>query len=754
MPAPRGETFLQKVSKELIAVASRRQSKGKSHEGHIDGASSLLAPRTREQRNVGSPSGRVRLSPALGNGEAELKSSAANGRKHLRRAELEMPTLQEHVKDTSSRTPKHTNGVARKALSVESDGGAGASHGRLKRKAMATKTVDRSEEAKRPHLDRSPGSQVCLMQVRDADLLEAWSRGETLVVEDDDEVEHFEQGDADNDVTVTDVTAMQRGSVLWQDSPRRTRRRIRKRLRLQESLLGGVIDADLEQEQQYLHNGERWFEKAVDVDQAWDEQDGDVCEEPEEEPEDLENLEELEEEVEYLPDEEVELEEGEEEPEAVDDVEVDVEEWDVEARELEAEVSNKEAGHVNGNAVASKRHQASFVPAADIAPNQDSKPRKRAKLVPEKSQAAPKVVRLRSRPQLVPAAPSEAGSKKATLPKQAHYIPPHEKRRHLELAKWKETKAAWHRKLQEEEALGNRPKQKMGPNIRALARRFEATLEKPGSCCLNPLQKDDCIEVSKDGLRAMCEPSASTGPSPSRAAFGGIKGLPLVAGGRYQFEVELRRGGSLTIGWSAALVLPSVLEGNGRSAACRMLGFSSDGELIGGEGPMRSVPAFGRPGDIVGALLDWPEDACGPRLAFMLNGRFLGVAFDFGREGISAPPLQPHICQGNGKAFSVLMRGAANQAPLRFPMRGFRPLGSVLERHFSPFSKAVELATAADDFGDRQLKPPPAAARRLIHSSLGLALPLPHLAQERACRTAPPAPCKVRVVTRQDDSGN
>ncbi|CAE7927347.1 unnamed protein product [Symbiodinium sp. KB8] len=41
----------------------------------------------------------------------------------------------------------------------------------------------------------------------------------------------------------------------------------------------------------------------------------------------------------------------------------------------------------------------------------------------------------------------------------------------------------------------------------------------------------------------------------------------------------------------------------------------------------------------------------------MLNGRFLGVAFDFGREGISAPPLQPHICQGNGKAFSVLMRG-------------------------------------------------------------------------------------------------
>ena len=72
--------------------------------------------------------------------------------------------------DTSSRTPKQTNGVARKALSVESDGempscsgcssfsifqelfeapggAGGASQGRLKRKAMATKNVDRSEEA-------------------------------------------------------------------------------------------------------------------------------------------------------------------------------------------------------------------------------------------------------------------------------------------------------------------------------------------------------------------------------------------------------------------------------------------------------------------------------------------------------------------------------------------------------------------------------------------------------------------------------
>ncbi|CAJ1461041.1 unnamed protein product [Effrenium voratum] len=314
-------------------------------------------------------------------------------------------------------------------------------------------------------------------------------------------------------------------------------------------------------------------------------------------------------------------------------------------------------------------------------------------------------------------------------------MPPHEKRRRLELAKWSEIKAAWHRKLEEEEATGPMAKKKLAPNMRKLARSFEATLERPGTCCWNHLQKDESVQVSADGLRAQCEPGCM---EPS-----GVKGLPLVAGGRYHFEVELRRGCSLMVGWSAALVLPSVTC-TGRSASRRLLGYSSDGAIIGDEGGSVSAPAFGRPGDVIGALLDWPEGSCGPRVSFMLNGRSLGVVFDLPSEGVSAPPLQPHICQGNGRPFSILLRGASSQAPLRFPVPGYRPLGSMAEKHFSPFSKAVEIATS-DDLGTGQ-KPPPAAARRLIHSSLGLALPLPHLAQERSFGKA----TAQRVVTRQE----
>lgn len=327
---------------------------------------------------------------------------------------------------------------------------------------------------------------------------------------------------------------------------------------------------------------------------------------------------------------------------------------------------------------------------------------------------------------------------------QLRYLPPHEKRRRMELARWKEIKAAWHRKLQEEEALGPR-KQKSEPNIRALAKRFEATLENHGSCCFNLLQKDECIEVSADGLRAQCDPSSS---GPSTPASGGIKGLPLVAGGRYQYEVELRCACSLMVGWSPALVLPSVVGSSGRSAARRMLGYSSDGELVG-EGCLLDVPGFGRPGDVVGALLDWLDsDSCGPRLSFMLNGRHLGMAFDLLAEGSSTPPLQPHICQGQGRPFSVLLRGASQEAPLRYPMPGYRPLGHVAERHFSPFSKAVEVATALTGKALRQQKPPPAAARRLIHSSLGLALPLPHLAQERSLGQKPRTVTQAKPVDK------
>eukprot|EP00913_Durusdinium_trenchii_P014844 g13921.t1 len=279
---------------------------------------------------------------------------------------------------------------------------------------------------------------------------------------------------------------------------------------------------------------------------------------------------------------------------------------------------------------------------------------------------------------------SLAGSTDLTDPMQARYMPPHEKRRRIELAKWKEIKAAWRRKLLEEEAQGPRKqKQKAEPNMRALARRFEATLEKPGSCCFNPLQKDERIVISADGLRAQCEAT-----TPNVTTSSGIKGLPLVAGGKYQYEVELRRGCDLTIGWSPALVLPSALASSGRSAARRMLGYSSDGELIG-EGCLIGVPPFGRQGDVVSALLDWQAGSCGPRLSFMLNGRNLGMAFDLRAEGIEIPPLQPHVCQGQGRPFSILLRGATPQVPLRFPMPGYRPLGNIAEEHFSPFSKAA-----------------------------------------------------------------
>eukprot|EP00913_Durusdinium_trenchii_P018739 g17609.t1 len=363
-----------------------------------------------------------------------------------------------------------------------------------------------------------------------------------------------------------------------------------------------------------------------------------------------------------------------------------------------------------------------------------------ARLVPEKSQTLA-VARLRSRrPQLVPADGAKVGEKRKGTSSslgavQLRYLPPHEKRRRMELARWKEIKAAWHRKLQEEEALG--------PRSEPL--RFEATLENHGSCCFNLLQKDECIEVSADGLRAQCDPSSS---GPSTPASGGIKGLPLVAGGRYQYEVELRCACSLMVGWSPALVLPSVVGSSGRSAARRMLGYSSDGELVG-EGCLLDVPGFGRPGDVVGALLDWLDsDSCGPRLSFMLNGRHLGMAFDLLAEGSSTPPLQPHICQGQGRPFSVLLRGASQEAPLRYPMPGYRPLGHVAERHFSPFSKAVEVATALTGKALRQQKPPPAAARRLIHSSLGLALPLPHLAQERSLGQKPRTVTQAKPVDK------
>jgi hypothetical protein len=188
----------------------------------------------------------------------------------------------------------------------------------------------------------------------------------------------------------------------------------------------------------------------------------------------------------------------------------------------------------------------------------------------------------------------------------------------------------------------------------------------------------------------------------------------MLLGGRYQFEIELRRKSALVVGWSVATALPS-----GCGVPCK--GYRSNGTLVGSCARGKEIrygKPFGEAGDVVGALLDWTRD--GPRISFALNGCFLGVAF-----AVHAPdhsPLQMHVMQAPGPSVSVLLRGASSDAPLRFPMKDYTPIGLVAEEHFCPFSVAVRSTTDARV---------PTVARRLIHGSLGLQLPLSHVAQEQ-----------------------
>lgn len=708
MPAPRGHT-------RRVSDSNNRRPQGY---GYGESAKSAAVPRLKKHGTNGI-SGRARLSAAplqsvvdaddldIALTETRLQPS----RKSSRRKVVPQDEENEDVDIT----------FVRDALPP------GRRSNRKERPSTRIVPAPEAKEAVQTQLlSHAAASEACLL--RDAELLEAWSRGETLIIEDEVQIE---QG---NGLAPTE------GDLSLGTKARRLRKRVKRRVRrIEEGLLATEIDAENFVEE----DGQPWWSENLEVG-------GDT---------DLNEALEIQAEQEFG-------EEGEEEVELVEDGEVEFLE-DIEDMEFDQEVldeddpfdleelSEQEAMAEEAEEEEEEQHTstASLVPASQLSQDQEGPPLKRARLVPEKSRTLAAVARLRSRPQLVPAvgAESKGEKRKALTPPsdsmQVRYLPPHEKRRRIELAKWKEIKAAWHRKLIEEEAQGPR-KQKAGPNMRALARRFEATLEELGSFCFNQLQKDDSIQVSSDGLRAQCDPSSSS-TGPNVTASGGIKGLPLVAGGKYQYEVELRRGCSLVVGWSPALVLPSSVASSGRSAARRMLGYSSDGELIG-EGCLIEVPSFGRQGDVVGALLDWQEGSCGPRLSFMLNGRNLGMAFDLRAEGVETPPLQLHICQGQGRPFSVLLRGASQQAPLRFPKPGYRPLGNIAEQHFSPFSKAVELATSTET-GAVQQKPPPAAARRLIHSSLGLALPLPHVAQEKSLgKTLRP---QSRIVTRQDDLG-
>lgn len=151
-------------------------------------------------------------------------------------------------------------------------------------------------------------------------------------------------------------------------------------------------------------------------------------------------------------------------------------------------------------------------------------------------------------------------------------------------------------------------------------------------------------------------------------------------------------------------------------------------------------PCFGEAGDVIGALVEFRR--IGPRVSFMLNGEPLGTAFSV--MDCKHPALQPHIFQVPGEPFSVLLRGASAEHPLRFPMPGFNPIADVTKEHFCPFSRAIEGAT------DVRV---PVVARRLIHGCLGLELPVAHIAQERLPRVKAAAQkAKAAVSTEKQAS--
>mmetsp|Transcript_116496 Transcript_116496/g.301930 ORF Transcript_116496/g.301930 Transcript_116496/m.301930 type:complete len:1114 (+) Transcript_116496:98-3439(+) len=312
-------------------------------------------------------------------------------------------------------------------------------------------------------------------------------------------------------------------------------------------------------------------------------------------------------------------------------------------------------------------------------------------------------------------------------PNVAPYLPPHARKRKCEEARWQQEKAEWHRRLAEEDEIGMKAHAPTLPNMRSLAKKLEPWLEQHGTCRFNPLQKDQGVEIDEDGIRADCRDNPSAWllagqPRPaegSACAGPGIKGLPVIMGGRYQFEVELLCDSAVVVGWSSAASLPSTFDTQafgyapeGRLTArrgafggvrcqssCSSSCSSGSGSSSGGEERGYGLP-FGKAGDVIGAMVEWVDEdddaEAGPRISFALNGRSLGLAFDLsGPGGFCAdhPPLQPHICQAWGPAFRILLRGAAAAAPLRFPVRGYLPLGESLEAHFCPFSVAVAQAS-------------------------------------------------------------
>lgn len=287
-------------------------------------------------------------------------------------------------------------------------------------------------------------------------------------------------------------------------------------------------------------------------------------------------------------------------------------------------------------------------------------------------------------------------------PCMAPYSPPRAKQRRTEDERWEKEEAR--RRKQGEEAareVASTPG-RGAPSMRTLYRTWEPILEQLGPCCLNPLQRDGGVEVDvQEGLRAKVVARDESSPS---CGGPGVKGLPVVAGGSYHYEIELLKDSALVLGWSAATSFPTGFD-------AMSFGYSSSGALVSNHAtaPTTFGLPFGKEGDVIGSMIEWPEGGRGPRISFMINGLELGLAYNIAShdETRGYPPLQLHICQSPGPSFDVLLRGASDSAPLLFPHKGFAPLRGMNAEHFCPFSDAVTHAAdyrALTAFDSRSLR--------------------------------------------------
>jgi len=228
-------------------------------------------------------------------------------------------------------------------------------------------------------------------------------------------------------------------------------------------------------------------------------------------------------------------------------------------------------------------------------------------------------------------------------------------------------------------------------NVQIIGNDVDSHLEQTGESRFNPLQMDAQFVIEDaDGLVAECVDHP--------LSVKGVKGLPAIQSGRYQYEVELLRDSSIMVGWSGAMTLPGVLDFQGYA-------YASSGCKWHGQAETPYAKPFGKAGDIIGALLDWiePETANGAdtiQVSFCLNGEALGPAFkveaNLADPKTAAPvPLQPHICQlPKGDMLKVRLLGSKDELPLKHPVEGYLPLSSVSDIDFCPFSVAIAAATS------------------------------------------------------------